>query len=108
MLTHMGTATTRKTSQSDPVFIVAQACLQSRGDLLAGVWVGSCVATKVQSDTGHDHQALVQMMHGPEDSSATLPGGWGGDGVVGVVVIIISVVIQITKRIQLVTVYKSS
>lgn len=53
----------------------------------------------------HNQQALVWMTYGPEDSSAPLQAGSGGNSVAGRVVIIL-VVIQITKRIQLVTIYK--
>ena len=64
------------------------------------MWPQGC-----REDTGCENpQAPVQRIHGPEDSSATLRGEWEWGS--GMVRITIPVVIQISKRIQLVTIYK--
>lgn len=64
------------------------------------MWPQGC-----REDTGCDNpQALVQRIHGPEDSSATLRGEW--EWGLGMVLIMIPMVIQISKRILLVTIYK--
>lgn len=77
-----------KPSQSNPTLIVVQGCLQSWGMFWLGrgleaMWPQGCRAGAGR----YSNQALVQMVHGPEDLSATLHGGPGGNGVAGMVVI---------------------
>lgn len=103
ILSHMGTPTTRKTRITQPcVYCCTSLFAVPRGS--SGWGVGSKPCGHRGAGKPDNPQALVQRIHGPEDSSATLWGEW--EWGLGMVLIIISMVIQISKRIQLVTIYK--
>lgn len=98
--------TNHQESQANPTqCLLLQSVCSPEGIFWLGhgeqaVWPQGC-----REDTGCDNpQAPVQRIHGPEDSSATLRGEWEWGS--GMVQITVPAVIQISKRIQLVKIYK--